>query len=127
MCPIQIQSFLIFLDIPDRILKRSWKAITIKHLLVSDNSEWEIAADKVLFKHILISPTLLSWLTHTPSRNLYITDVLSHYTPNFFQCLMNAKYMIISWYVEIHIDDPHQFRLHMELIGQFIITCQKPW
>jgi hypothetical protein len=35
-----------------------------------------------------------NFLSHWPSQNLEITDVLSHYTPLFLQYLMNAEYLI---------------------------------
>jgi hypothetical protein len=39
ICSIRFQYFPIIVDLPDDILKQSWKAVTMKHLLVLDHSE----------------------------------------------------------------------------------------
>jgi hypothetical protein len=102
------------------ILEQSWKAVAttspcFRPFWIGNASDrilhmW--ISLQVSLKHFLISLSNLigisnsmtvsyntSLLSHRPSGNLWIPDVLPHCTPNFFQYLAKTKYMISSWSV----------------------------
>jgi hypothetical protein len=67
------------------------------------------------------------WDQHMPSLNVQITNVSSHYTPNFSP-VPNEYRISHQWlifYIQIHANDSQQFCLHMEstLRQEYWIKC----